>query len=391
MDLRSRLLHRQRLHMGPGIGRSNGAWERFRGVTSSERPPITTEIDPSSRHYFPLPFSDYAYPSFLQAYGIYLSHYLDEEIFPKASAWDYASIGGFNFSMAMLMAPLVTILARNCGIHATMAMGLLFQSAGFMAASFATRIWHLHLSQGVLVGMGIGFLYVPSLPVLSQWFFRRRSLANGLSAAGVGVGGAAFAWGTEAIVRRFGICWALRITGMIALVANSAAITIIRDRNHIIRPSQLGFDRTLVRRYDVLLLLAWAFLSILGYIVLLFSLSDFALSIGLTRTQATDIIGLLNVGTAIGRPIIGKLSDKYNRLDTAGVLTLLCGLACFAFWLPATSPGLTAFFALVCGATIGVFWMVSRIFARFSTLCSSHALIYRSADYRPALCRGRRD
>lgn len=289
-------------------------------------------------------------------------------MFLEASAWHYAFIGGFNFSIAMLIAPLVTVLTRHFGIHATMTMGLVFQSGGFMAASFATQSWQLHMTQGVLIGIGIGFLYIPSLPVLSQWFVQRRSLANGLSAAGSGVGGAAFAWGTEAIIQRFGINWALRITGMIALVANSAAITMIRDRNHIIRPSQLGFDTTLLRRYDVILLLAWAFLSILGYITLLFSLSDFALSIGLTRKQATDIIGLLNVGTAVGRPIIGILSDKYSRIDTAGVLTLLCGLSCFAFWLPATSFGLSIFFAILCGAIVGVFWMVRWNYPLFSAL-----------------------
>lgn len=121
-----------------------------------------------------------------------------------------------------------------------MSVGLVFECAGFIAASFATRIWHLYLSQGVLIGCGIGFLYIPSLPILSQWFVKRRSLANGVSAAGSGVGGAAFAWGTKAIIQRLSIGWALRITGLIAAVAIAVAITVIRDRNHIIQPSQLG-------------------------------------------------------------------------------------------------------------------------------------------------------
>jgi MFS family permease len=240
-----------------------------------------------------------------------------------------------------------------------MCIGLALQISGFISASFATRIWHLHISQGVLIGAGIGFLYIPSLPILSQWFVKKRSLANGISAAGSGVGGAAFSWGTEAIIQRLSISWALRITGLIALVANTIAVTVLRDRNHVIKPSRLGFDTKLLRRGDVLLLLAWVFVSMLGYIVLLFSLSDFALSIGLTRAQATNVIGLLNVGTAVGRPVIGILSDRWSRLDTAGALTLLCGLSCFAIWIPATSFGLTVFFAILCGAIVGVFWMVS--------------------------------
>ncbi|KAH3953055.1 hypothetical protein HBH53_040370 [Parastagonospora nodorum] len=293
----------------------------------------------------------------VSAYGIYLSHYLSDNIFPEASTWDYAFIGGFNFAIAMLIAPVVTILTRRFGTHIIMSIGTVLQCVGFISASFAHRIWQLHVSQGVLIGAGIGFLYIPALPILSQWFVQRRSLANGISAAGSGVGGASFTWGTEAIIQRWGISWALRITGLIALVAQFIAISLIRDRNRVIQPTQLGFDTKLLRRYEVLLLLAWAFTSMFGYVVLLFCLSDFALSIGLSRPQATDIIGLLNVGTAIGRPLIGILSDRWSRIDTAGALTLLCGISCFAFWLPATSYGLTVFFAILCGAILGVFWM----------------------------------
>jgi predicted MFS family arabinose efflux permease len=269
----------------------------------------------------------------------------------------------------MLIAPIVTILTRKFGTHTIMFVGMVLQCSGFISASFATRIWQLHISQGVLIGLGIGFLYIPALPILSQWFVGRRSLANGISAAGSGVGGAAFTWGTEAIIQRWNINSALRITGLIALIAQFVAIAVIRDRNHAIKPSQLGFDTKLLQRYEVILLLAWAFTSMLGYVVLLFSMSDFALSIGLSRAQATDIIGLLNVGTAVGRPIIGIFSDRWSRIDTAGVLTMVCGLSCFAFWMPATSYGLTVFFAILCGAIVGVFWMVSQILEHIESVC----------------------
>lgn len=90
-----------------------------------------------------------------------------------------------------------------------------------------------------------------------------------------------------------------------------------------------------------------------GYITLLFSLSNFATSIHLSRSQAIDIVGFLNLGTAVGRPLIGILSDRFSMAHTAAVLTLVCGLICFALWLPANSFGLTVFFALVCGAILG--------------------------------------
>lgn len=271
---------------------------------------------------------------------------------------DYGFVGGFNFAFAMLVAAPATALTREFGKRWTLGAGALLQCGGYIAASFATRVWQLYLSQGVLVGVGIGFLIIPSVAILSQWFARRRTVANGLAGAGSGVGGMAFSWGTAAMIRRIGIRWTLRTTGLITLVATLTATAFIRDRNHHIRPPQLAFDVGLIRRYEVALLLLWAFVSMFGYITLLFSLSDFALSIGLSRAQATNMVGILNLGTAVGRPIIGIVSDRYRKIETAGVLTLACGVICFAFWLPATSVGLTVFFALLCGAILGVFWMV---------------------------------
>lgn len=269
-------------------------------------------------------------------------------------------MGGFNFAFAMIVAPLVTLLTHRFGKFVTMPIGIVVQTSGYIAAGFVDSIGQLIVTQGILVGIGIGFIYVPSLPILSQWFEARRSLANGIASAGSGFGGALFAWTTGAIIDAFGLKWALCTTGLITFFLTAIATSLLRDRNKYIRPPQLALDTSLLKTYEVQLLLAWSFVSMLGYITLLFSLSDFALSIGISPQRATDVIGLLNVGTAIGRPIIGIASDKSNRIDVALALTLICGLSCFALWIPVQSYGLLVFFSLLAGAILGVFWMVNQ-------------------------------
>jgi MFS family permease len=258
----------------------------------------------------------------------------------------------------MVAAPLVTVVARVMGTKFPMYAGALFLLAGFISASFSTRLWQVYLSQGVSVGLGVGFLYVPSIPIISQWFDRKRSLANGISTAGSGIGGLIFSLATGAMIESLGLPWALRIIGCISCSINLLATFYLRDLNAFLRPKQRPFDRDLVRQRRVLWLLAWAFVSMLGYITLLYSLSDFSLSINLDRTQATNITALLNLGTAIGRPCIGVLSDRIGRFEVASGLTFLCGLSCFALWVPATSYALIIVFALVSGAILGVFWVV---------------------------------
>jgi len=217
----------------------------------------------------------------IKSYGVYLSYYLSAQTFPGSQALDYAFIGGFNFGFAMVVSPLVTFLARRLGIHVTMLIGTAILGGGFTAASFATSIVHLYVTQGAMVGLGVGFIYIPSVAVLAQWFHRRRSLAYGITAAGSGIGGLVFSLVTGPMIQNIGYKWSLRMIGVLTFMANLLAATFIKDRNAAVRPSQLAFDVKLLRRYDVLLLLSWAFISMLGYMVLLFSLSDFAISIGL--------------------------------------------------------------------------------------------------------------
>ncbi|KAH8699328.1 major facilitator superfamily domain-containing protein [Phaeosphaeriaceae sp. PMI808] len=264
---------------------------------------------------------------------------------------DFAFIGGFNLSIAMVVAPLATDLARRLGPRPVMAIGIMLESAAYIFASFCSQVWHLYLSQGILVGCGIGFIYIPSLPIISQWFSGKRSLANGISASGSGFGGMFFSWTTGVMLERIGLRWTLRVTGLMTLTANSIAVLLIRHRNHIVKPPQLAFDAKLLQRLDVILLLGWDIMSMLGY-------------------TATNIAGFLNLGTAVGRPVIGIISDRFRRIDTAAVITLVCGLSCVAFWIPSTSYGLTVFFSIICEPFLEYFgWYdLSNILREFAGL-----------------------
>ncbi|KAK4539680.1 hypothetical protein LTR36_010443 [Oleoguttula mirabilis] len=290
--------------------------------------------------------------------GALLLHYLATDYFPGATPLDYALIGGLEFGAALLISPLTTILTRELGRNAVMGAGIIMFSGGFIAASFASKTWHLYLSQGLLIGLGIGAIFVPSIQVLPQWFLKRRSLAGGIASAGSGFGGLAFSLGTNAMIEQIGLAWALRITGIIGFVGNVIGALLVKDRNHIIKPPQLGFATHLLRRYDCLLLLSWGFTNLLGYMVILYSLSSYAVQVvGLTQAQAGVLTAVLNLGTGIGRPLIGFASDRFGRLEVATTLTLLNGILLFAIWVPADTYGVLIFYALLSGAMLGVYWM----------------------------------
>jgi MFS family permease len=293
-----------------------------------------------------------------QSYGVYLSFYLASDYFPGARPVDYALIGGLQFGVSLLISPICTIAVREVGRKPVMLSGCVMFLGGFIAASFAKRILQLYLSQGVLIGLGVGTLFIPSVQVLPQWFLRRRSLAGGIASCGSGFGGLAFSLGTAAMIQHISLAWALRITGLIGFAGNLVGALLVRDRNHIIKPPQLGFATHLLRRYDCVLLLAWAFVNLLGYMVILYSLSSYAVQVvKLTQSQAGILTAVLNLGTGVGRPCIGVLSDRLGRIEVAACLTLSCSITLFAIWVPANSFGVLIFYALVAGAILGTYWM----------------------------------
>ncbi len=304
-----------------------------------------------------------------QSYGVYLSYYISNETFPGASDLDYTFVGGVNFATALICAPLVNIFMRYLGTNVPMYMGCVMFSGGFVAASFATEFWHLVLSQGILVGMGVGFIWQPATPVLVQWFNRNRSLAQGIAASISGVGGVIFSAATTPMIDHLSLAWSLRITGIVAFVALFIGSVLIRDRNTGVRPKIQLFNLSLLKRWRYWLLMGYSFFTISGYIITIYSLSAFAVSIGLTQHQGGIVVTVLNLGTALGRPSVGVISDRLGRMTVVCVLTAVNTLMLYAVWIPCNSYGLLLFLALIEGATSGIYWGVSLLSSLLSRHC----------------------
>ncbi|KAF3935861.1 hypothetical protein ABW19_dt0207109 [Dactylella cylindrospora] len=292
------------------------------------------------------------------SYGVYLSYYLthDPPLFPEATSLDYAFIGGLVPGFGMVISPFATLLIRRYSSNFTLLVGCVLQCASMIGASFAYKIWHLYLAQGVLFGIGMGMIFVASVGIITQWFHKRRSVANGIAAAGSGLGGLAFSLGTNAMLQRFGLAWTFRITGIVAFAVNTTCGLIVRDRNKAINPDIRLFDLSILKRLPFLYIVGWGAFSMLGYIVILYSLPNYGESVGLTASQGSIMGATLNLGMAIGRPVVGLYSDSWGRINIAGSLTFVCALTVFIIWINAKSFGVLIFFSIINGAICGTFW-----------------------------------
>ena len=86
---------------------------------------------------------------------------------------------GAPFSFALLQR--FPLRRRHCAV-----VGLFTMIIGLVASSFATRVSHLILTQGVLYAIGGSMLCTPTIIFLDEWFIGRKGLAFGVMWAGTG-------------------------------------------------------------------------------------------------------------------------------------------------------------------------------------------------------------
>lgn len=242
------------------------------------------------------------------------------------------------------------------GTRVTLLIGIFFETIAFIGASFTSKIWHLLLSQGVAFGTGMGFIFVASVGIVPQWFTKRRSFANAIGTAGSGFGGLTYSLATNAMIRNISLAWAFRILAIVSFAANMVSVVLVRDRNKLVGSVHVPFRLSLLRRVEYVLLVVWAFFSILGYIIIIFSLPDYAEAVGGTASQGSIVAAMFNLSQGLGRPLIGFLSDPVGRLNVMGLGTLIAGVGALFIWIFAGKyfAGLIIYSLL--GAFAGLLW-----------------------------------
>lgn len=178
-----------------------------------------------------------------------------------------------------------------------------------------------------------------------------------------------------AAIEALGWRWTYRILAICTAVVNFGCSILLKDRNKSVKPRKQGFDLFEFGHISVILIILWGVFTELGYIVLLYSLPNYAGTIGLPAHQGSIVGAVLNVGLGVGRPIIGFISDHFGRIDTATgtscdclsifqkailmivkAMTALCGIFCFSLWVAAQSYAVLLIFALASGSVTGIFW-----------------------------------
>ncbi|SCU88343.1 LAFA_0E12134g1_1 [Lachancea sp. 'fantastica'] len=294
------------------------------------------------------------------SYAVFIEHYINNGTFKGGSNLNFAAIGGLTFGTGFLFAPIITWLYRRFGPRLVIGMGVIFQAAAFMLAAYSKYLWQLYLTQGVLLSFGLASIFIPSITLLPFWFLRKRALAMGLASSGSGIGGIIFNLATEKIIEVRSVKWALIIQFIICLVLNTIALLFTRTRESAGSKNSTNvirlFDKQLFSTVGYWLLLGWISFTMFGYVIVLFSLSDFTVSLGYSSKQGSYVTCMISVGWTVGRPIIGFLSDKFGAITVGFLVHLTLAILCWAMWIPCRNLATAIAFALLQGLLMGTVW-----------------------------------
>ncbi|KAL6948614.1 hypothetical protein ACO0QE_001086 [Hanseniaspora vineae] len=298
--------------------------------------------------------------------GIILAFFLNSNAFSDGTPFKYAVITGLSMCLGQALSPFVTLAVRIFGFKPPMCFGVVCTFLGFILAAFSTKLWQLFCTLGLLCGVGISFTFVPATAVLPGWFLKKRSMALGVSLVGTGLGGFIFSLSCNALIERDqNQKWALIQMAIITTGLSVFAVFFIKQRNPPPRTPVTGFhdfvallktifDVNIMKKYITNLISVWFTLAVLGYMLMIVSLSSYARARGLSANQASYLTVYLNVAQTVGRPIMGLSGDRFGRSNVTSTLTTVIIILIFGFWIPAHTNGQLVAFSVLMGLCIGV-------------------------------------
>uniref|UniRef100_A0A8R1DWE0 MFS domain-containing protein n=1 Tax=Caenorhabditis japonica TaxID=281687 RepID=A0A8R1DWE0_CAEJA len=100
--------------------------------------------------------------------------------------------------------PLASAVCNKYGCRITTITGACIALVGCACSYFATAMWHIVISVGVIMGIGFGLMYCPAIVIVTMYFENKRSLATGIAVAGAGVGTVLFAPINAFLINNYG-------------------------------------------------------------------------------------------------------------------------------------------------------------------------------------------
>ncbi len=299
-------------------------------------------------------------------FGVFLNPLVDE------FAWN-RSTASAAYSLNMFMIAFCSMIAGGFsdkfGTRPVLIVGILIAGGSLLLSFFIQNLWHYFLFTGVMAGTGRAAIATPVQAFIQRNLTRHRGLATGLAGSGTGLGILILAPLTGFFISNHGWRLSYLYLGVIFFVlAVPAALSLRPQRQSragdgsnqsparqeepdpILPEASMGMREILKRRPFWMIISSHA-TDCMCHSVLIVHLVPIAIESGIPHLQAAGLVGVMGLGTLIGRISMGVLSDrigsKWALFTTLVTQTLAVP---FLFWIDSTY----AFYAVALVVGVGM-------------------------------------
>ncbi|KAH8911940.1 MFS general substrate transporter [Coniochaeta sp. PMI_546] len=288
----------------------------------------------------------------VNTYGVYQTHY-QTVMLTSDSASSISWIGSLQACLLFLGGFVSGPLFDAGHFRAELVGGLFLISFGMFMTSLCETYWQVLLAQGVCVGLGMGFTFLPSAGLVAQYFHKRRAFALGIAGTGSPIGGIIFPIIFSRLLPTVGFGWATRVIAFIVLGLSVLPIIFMRPR---IPPSgriRSLVDNTAWTDFGFMSFTAGLALTFLVLYTAFFYLQVFTELNGISSLDfAPYTVTFLNVGSIAGRLLPTYLADKLGQVNVIIFCTLASAVLVFG-WMGIHNLAGVVVFAVLYGVTSG--------------------------------------
>ncbi|KAF8937465.1 hypothetical protein BGZ58_002678 [Dissophora ornata] len=333
-------------------------------------------------------------------YGVYQNYYLTHTFEGRTSTFQLAWIGSLAVMALDLTGPFSGSICDYFGHRQAALTGVLIMCLSLVAAAFATEVWQLYLTQGLLYGVGGSLTYFAGLSLPSQWFKQNRGLVTGIAISGGGVGGLWLSPIVSNLLNTKGLRWtmlAIAIGHMVILFPTcmlfKTRMESGRQRAKRIRKfgcrkgesleqekSRKFVDFTIMKDTRFCLLFVAGIFVVSGYFTPFYFINSYAQQYGVDSSTAAMMVGLMNGASAVGRIVMGLVSDKIGCINALFISTFASTLTLLLVWTFAKTTAVmfvfSIFYGLCCGAYLSATVSVSAAICGLERLATVTGIIY---------------
>ena len=274
----------------------------------------------------------------------------------SAKRADVALVFGLTGLIYFALGGLGGMLSDRFGARLVCSLGMLCIAGGLLLTSFAQSLNGVYLFYSVGIGAGIALAYTPSIGNVQPWFSKRRGLASGIASSGIGLGTLLVPLLAAFLISSLEWRTALRVmSGAVVMLGLSSTL--------LLRRAQLGLSGSATPLPGLTLAQTlkdkrfwWFYLFTFTAAPTMFipfaHVSASARDIGISDANAVGLVGLIGIGSLVGRFAISAMADRLGRTMTLTLMQISMA-ATYLLWIASGGYPSLAVFALWFGLSYG--------------------------------------